>query len=580
MAIPTGSAAAAAGVARSVPPDVIANMQEASGIGTWVWDPTTNDIVWSNQVHRIFGTDPDTEIPTFDTYVRLLHPDDRERLLTAARETVRTGGVYAIDHRIVCPDGELREVHSKVRAEIGADGAVTYLGGSIQDVTAELRAARELAHARDLFAGVLDAATEQAIIGMDRDGVMTVFNRGAERMLGYAADELIGSATPVVLHDPDELARRAAERGMPADFQVIVGRAADGSPETSRWTFLAKDGHRCQVMVTASAMRDDDGQLTGFIEVATDLTARAVAESALQDSEALFQDIFDNVANGIVLADISDRTARIIRVNPAMTRITGYSEQQLLTMTLFDLTHPASLVSANERMQAYSAGDGTEPSEMERRWVHADGRDIWVELNVSATRRHRPRTVVAVVDDITARKLAEDRLSHLALHDALTGLPNRRLLMDRLQHALDATARSGRPAGVLYVDLDGFKAVNDQAGHLVGDEVLQEVAQRLATHVRPGDTVARMGGDEFVVVCPELVDADAAWVVARRLLQHLAEPYRLPSGAYDLSASIGIASSALDGRSAHTLVRQADAAMYSAKTGGRNRIGTVDHLPD
>ncbi len=553
--------------------------QEAAGLATWAWDPASDRVVWSDQVHSIFGTDPATTTPTLDGYVQMLHPDDRDRLVAKARDAVRTGGRYAMDHRIIRPDGEIREVHSKLRAEVNSDGGVTLLAGSIQDVTAELRSYRELTRTRDLFAGVLDAATEQAIIGMDRDGVITVFNRGAERMSGFAAKDLIGLVTPVVLHDQEELAVRAAERGVPADFRLVVGRAVAGRPETGQWTYISKDGRRLQVMITATAMYDEDGQITGFIKVSTDLTARAVAERALQASEALFKDIFDNAANGIVLVEITYRSARIVRANPAMSRITGYSERQLLTMSLFDLTHPASATAAHQRMEQYFTAGGADAAEVERRWIHADGHDIWVQLNVSATRQERPNSVVVMVEDITARKSAEDRLSHLALHDALTGLPNRRLLMDRLQHALDGSQRSGRPAGVLYVDLDGFKAVNDQDGHPVGDEILQEVANRLVINVRPGDTVARMGGDEFVVVCPELDGSDGVGVVARRLLQQLALPYVHTAGAHSLTASIGIASSAA-GVSAQTLVRMADAAMYEAKTGGRNRIGIADQLPD
>lgn len=563
-------------VSTGLPDGLLQHIQEAAGLGAWVWDPSSGELIWSEQVHRIFGTIPELHRPTFDSYVEMLHLEDRDRLLAAARETVRTGGSYAINHRIVRTDGEVREVHSKVRAEVGDSGAVTYLAGSIQDVTAELRASRELAHARDLFAGVLDAATEQAIIGMDREGLITVFNRGAERMLGYSADELIGAATPVLFHDPSEFAARAAQRQQPADFRLVVGRAAHGQPETGQWTYVSKDGRRLQVMITATAMHDEDGRITGFIKVATDLTARAVAERALLASEALFQDIFENAANGIMLVDISDGSANLVRVNPSMCRITGYDERHLLSISVFDLTHPDSMSVANERMAQYFSGSA-EPVEVERRWKHADGHDIWVQLNVSATRRDRPNSVVAVVQDITARKLAEDRLSHLALHDALTGLPNRRLLLDRLQHALDASQRSGRPAGVLYVDLDGFKAVNDQAGHLTGDAILQDVAQRLAENVRPGDTVARIGGDEFVVVCPEMAAPDDAAVVARRLLTRLAAPYPRVGGAYRLSASIGIASSTAE-VSAQTLVRQADAAMYDAKTSGRNRICAAGQL--
>jgi GGDEF domain-containing protein len=137
--------------------------------------------------------------------------------------------------------------------------------------------------------------------------------------------------------------------------------------------------------------------------------------------------------------------------------------------------------------------------------VHADGHDISVQFHVATMRVRGMRYLVGLVGDITTRKDAEQRLSHLALHDALTQLPNRVLLLDRLEHALRASDRSGKPVGVIYVDLDGFKLINDTAGHLIGDELLIMAAGRLRDHVRPGDTVARIGGDEFVVVCSSYV---------------------------------------------------------------------------
>ena len=558
-----------------LPDELFRHIEEVSGLGTWMWDPRSDLVAWSDQVHRIFGTNPADESPTFESYARLVHPDDVEQVLTRAREAVLSGSSYAIDHRIIRPDGETREIHSKGRAEVGADGQVTFLAGSVQDVTAARKASRELARARDLFAGVLDAATEQSIIGMDEDGIITVFNKGAERMLGYRASELVGLRSPLILHDPAEIARRADELHIAPDFTVLVGNAMSGRAETRRWTYITKDGRRLQAMITASAMHGPDGRITGFIKVGTDLTARFVAEQALQDSEAMFEEIFDNAGTGIMLVGIAQREARLMRVNPAMARITGYSEPQLLQMSVFELTHPDSLAAAKDRMLQYFADGGAEPAEAERRWIHADGREIWVQLNISPTRRDHPETVVALVSNITARKSAESRLSHLALHDALTGLPNRRLLFDRLQHALDASSRSGRPAGVLYVDLDGFKSVNDQAGHLVGDEILKVAAQRLVGNVRPGDTVARMGGDEFVVLCPDLADPDDVHTVARRLLRQLARPYSSAASTHRLSASIGMAS-ATAGASAQALIREADEAMYRAKQAGRNRIRRSD----
>ena len=213
----------------------------------------------------------------------------------------------------------------------------------------------------------------------------------------------------------------------------------------------------------------------------------------------------------------------------------------------------------------------------ELRFVRPDGRPVWGLVSASwvLSDDDGDGQLVGLVEDVTARKQAEETLTQQALHDPLTGLPNRTLLLDRLTHALSATERSGGGIGVLYLDLDGFKAVNDSAGHAAGDELLRQVARRLTNTVRPGDTVARLGGDEFVVFCSDTEERRNLRAVAERVVQVLRRPFFLKDGSHSVSVSVGLALSG-SGSTPAQLLQDADAAMYIAKRAGKDRLGVHD----
>jgi diguanylate cyclase (GGDEF)-like protein/PAS domain S-box-containing protein len=546
--------------------------EELAQQGSWMWEVGSNSVSWSDQVHRILGTDPEGQPITYEGYLSMVHPDDRERVSSAIRDTISTGGRNEIDHRIVRPDGEIREVRTRGRAELDATGRPIRLTGGLQDLT-EMRAAeKELNRSRDLFAGVLDAATEQSIIATDPQGLITVFNTGAERMLGYSAQEMIGTS-PERLHDPVEIRARAEELGMEPGFGVFLVRAATGQPETRQWTYITRDGRRLLASITVSAMRGPHGDVTGFIKVGTDITELNRSRAALQESESRFRDLFQHAPNGMMLFGVgSGNLGRFLHVNPAMSRLTGYSEQQLRAMEMKDLVAPDDVEAYPEWLAALQR-DPLSGGSVERRWIHADGSELWVQLNLSpgATTTAADANVVGQVEDITARKRAEEALRHQALHDGLTGLPNRILLMDRIEHALAVSVRTDRRVGVVYVDLDGFKAVNDSAGHAVGDRALAHVASQVRAVLRPGDTLARVGGDEFVIVCEDLDTVDEATVIADRVLTALRTPFSVGGEAFALSGSIGVSLSERTS-TPEQLLHQADQAMYASKGAGKGRV--------
>jgi diguanylate cyclase (GGDEF)-like protein/PAS domain S-box-containing protein len=447
-----------------------------------------------------------------------------------------------------------------------ADGAV-WSGGAVaafHDVSEVRGAAGAVARAHDLLSGVLAAATEHAIIAVDTTGTVSVFNEGAERMLGWSAAEMVG-ADGALVHDPAQLREVAAAVGA-EDVGDVFRRVAELGPSTSRMTYVRKDGSTLPVSLTTSPMHDGEGRLVGLIGMATDV-------SDLENSEALLRVAVDTAPVGIALVAVTGpRAGRLLRVNRALCRFTARAEEELLAGGFADLAADGDRPDVRELFAAVLGGTVGEQT-VDVRLAGADGRALDAQVSAALVQlQGADPLLLCLVEDVTERRAAQSELRHRALHDALTGLANRTLFLDRLQHAVAAAARGPEGVGVLYVDLDGFKAVNDTAGHQGGDDLLVEVARLLSGCVRPGDTVARLGGDEFAVVCAGASSASDLVVIGHRILAALAAPVRV--GGHDalVGASIGARWCAGGAVDPEQVVRDADEAMYAAKRAGKGRV--------
>jgi diguanylate cyclase (GGDEF)-like protein/PAS domain S-box-containing protein len=306
-----------------------------------------------------------------------------------------------------------------------------------------------------------------------------------------------------------------------------------------------------------------------------DISERRQAEEELRESEERFRRAFDDATIGMARVGLDGAW---LQVNPALCQMFGYTELDLLRSNSLDIGH-ADDREAVETFAGELLAGRRDNYQMELRYVHRRGHTIWALAGVSVIRDRdsQPLYFIAQIQDITERKQLEEQLRDRAYHDQLTLLPNRANLMERLERAL-ARAQAGVEAGprggtvgLLFLDLDGFKSVNDSLGHAAGDELLVAVAGRLKMCVRPQDGVARLGGDEFVVLLEDMSDREDATAVAQRILRSLERPFGVAGGQARVSASVGVAYPQ-PGLSAEALLQQADTALYAAKSAGKGRF--------
>lgn len=335
--------------------------------------------------------------------------------------------------------------------------------------------------------------------------------------------------------------------------------------------YIRKDGIPVWVNLTASLKRDEKGTPEHFIAVIEDISARKLAEVELHHQQELLGTIVDALPINIYL---KDEAGRYLMFNEQVAKTTGIAKAEAIGKSDFDLfPHSIADKIRSEDHLAYLANEETLMEDVivshgQERTMLAGRKALHVD--------HMPSALLGFAIDITERKRSEKRAEHLATHDSLTQLPNRSLLHDRLAHAIAHASRSGRMIAVMFLDLDRFKLINDSLGHTAGDSLLVAIAQRLKCAVREGDTVARQGGDEFVVVLEEITGTEDATRIAEQIIRAVSQPVSLSGHDLTVSTSVGISLYPKDEQDPDTLLKDADTAMYLAKELGGNTFQFFD----
>jgi len=446
-------------------------------------------------------------------------------------------------------------------------GTLRGYGKVTRDLTERRVADLALRASEERFRLMVDSVQDYAILTLSPAGDVTSWNAGAERIKGYRSEEIIGRHFSL-FYPPEDVASGKPER-------ELALAAAHGRTEDEGWR-LRKDCTRFWANVVITALRDPAGDLRGYSKVTRDLTERRRAEDALRAAERRFRLAFQAAPVGMAIIDATPHAVgRFLNVNDAMCDLTGYDRDRMLQMTIQSLTHPDALDGEAEIFRQLLSGQ-VDRYQGETRYVDATGDLLEVSLGLSLTRDDsgRPLHFIALVDDVSTRKRYEDKLQHMANHDALTTLSNHARLDQALEAHVARVRRYTAVGALLMIDIDHFKLVNDRLGHQAGDQVLVSIAQLLQSRVRETDVLARLGGDEFAVLMTE-GDEEQAQNLAGDLSDLVRRRSVVLEGgiAGGITASIGIA--VFDDRenlSAVDILLEADTAMYTAKEGGRDQI--------
>ncbi|WP_419711271.1 diguanylate cyclase [Pseudomonas sp. NFX224] len=447
----------------------------------------------------------------------------------------------------------------------------------VEQRTEELRAReQELRGTHGQLRGVLDAATQVAIIATDLRGVISTFNAGAEQMLGYKACEVVGHMTLENLHLPRELAARSAElsarfgKPVPTCHAMLVENSFEGGHEAREWTLVRGDGSHLSVNMLATPVLDEQGLWVGHLAVCIDITERKRVHEALAARDLLLKKLSAHVPGGIYQFKMEfDGRFSAIYASDGIREIYELEPDVLLlnAEAIFTRIHPqdTTRVRASIRASADTLGHWREEYRVQLpqrglRWVRGEATPE--ELPGGGVLWH------GYISDITDTKRVEEELRALSVTDSLTGIHNRRYFQERLTTEMARVERGGGELSVIMLDIDHFKRINDQHGHAVGDRVLQVVCDRIGHRLRRTDVFCRLGGEEFMVLCPD-IDGEQAYVLALELWQGLRSSPIDEVGV--VTASFGIASWRV-GEGADELLLRADSGVYAAKQEGRDRV--------
>jgi diguanylate cyclase (GGDEF)-like protein/PAS domain S-box-containing protein len=521
-------------------------------LGSWGQDPATCELEISAECLRIHGLDPHAGCPTLSALWARVHRSDHERLQALMQRAHDDGQPYDTQYLVSLPEGSERRV--QIRAAVYDAQGHRRVIATVQDITEQKHAEEALRQSEARASRLLQERdfilenSRDVLYYMDQNGLIFYISPVVEQLTGYPPEAWQGDFRRHLVDSP------RTRKAISETFDILrTGR--EYPPAILE--FRKKDGGILYGEIKERPIIKD-GKVSGLVGVARDVTERLQVESRLRQAAA----VFENTLEAIMITG-PDR--QITAVNRAFADITEYTEAEVIGRNADFLAardEPTDL-----RVNVWKAvhETGRWSGEMWKRRKSGEAFPAWVAASTIRDHAHNITHYVIVMSDLSRLKESEEKLDWLAHYDPLTKLPNRLLFNSRLSHAIRRAERERTLLAVMFVDLDNFKKINDTRGHPVGDRLLQEVGQRLNSCLRKEDTVARLSGDEFIVILEDVADSRFLANVAQKILASVSLPCSLDGDKAVITASIGISLFPQDGRDVTRLVQNADTAMYRAK---------------
>jgi len=437
----------------------------------------------------------------------------------------------------------------------GQSGQIVGILVTCTDITAMKTARRQLDEQLRFMRELLEVMPNP-IFYKSLEGAYLGFNRAWEQFYGLERDQWVGKTYSDVFGDEPDVAFESE------DADVLAGRSVAREVRIRNGK-----GEQRDIVKHISRFTSPDGRAAGLIGVMTDITDFKKVEQALEATEGRFQALTESAMD---IVTVLDQNAIVIYQSPSVKRLLGYESADMVGRCQYDLVHRDDVGRMRVAFEELVSGAKT-TRPIEFRVLAVDG--TWRSMESIGTNCLDVAAVNGVVvntRDVSERRVIQEHIQHLAFHDALTGLPNRSLMQDRISQAVTRAERSNHQFAVMFIDIDNFKNINDTLGHDAGDELLCEVARRLSHAVRARDTIARQGGDEFIALLDQLEGQKGATRVAQKVLDALRLAFVVNGADQHVSGSIGVAVFPDDGRDAATLLKNADTAMFHSKALGKN----------